>query len=562
VLQIPKPMHRFKRPAAGCILWIALAVADPIAADAATADATPQAIRDFVAQADLHALHHTRLADARAELTRFYAPRGYAPAWFVDGVPRTQADTAVRLLDDAAAHGLNPADYDAARLRIELASARRSALDAPAIARLDTAVTIAMFHYLTDLHLGRVDPHRLGWSLEVTPKPDEDLAAALRDAMERNALPEAVARAEPPLPIYRRLMAALAAYRQLPPDLAIELPADTLTLHPGDTYADLPALARVLTTLGDLPPGTAIAGDVYDGAWVEGVRRFQERHGLEADGLIGKATAAALGVPIAQRVRQIELALERLRWLPELPPGPLVAVNVPSFKLWAIRDVGRANAADLEMNVVVGRAGRTRTPIFMQDMRYVEFNPYWNVPRSILRNEMLPKLWRDPAYMHRQDLEFVAGDGAVYTYASDAVLASAAAGELRLRQRPGPDNALGRIKFALPNSMDIYMHDTPATALFERPRRDFSHGCIRVANPVALAEFVFSDLPEWSRAAILEAMASGVQQTVMLPRPIPVIIFYSTVVIDADGRLLFLPDIYGYDHRLDRAIEAADARMQ
>jgi murein L,D-transpeptidase YcbB/YkuD len=164
--------------------------------------------------------------------------------------------------------------------------------------------------------------------------------------------------------------------------------------------------------------------------------------------------------------------------------------------------------------------------------------------------------------MHRQDLEFVAGDGAVYTYASDAVLASAAAGELRLRQRPGPANALGRIKFALPNSMDIYMHDTPATALFERPRRDFSHGCIRVANPVALAEFVFSDLPKWSRAAILEAMASGVQQTVMLPRPIPVIIFYSTVVIDADGRLLFLPDIYGYDHRLERAIEAADARMQ
>jgi murein L,D-transpeptidase YcbB/YkuD len=162
--------------------------------------------------------------------------------------------------------------------------------------------------------------------------------------------------------------------------------------------------------------------------------------------------------------------------------------------------------------------------------------------------------------MQRQHLEFVAPDGSVYQYASDDLLAAAAAGELRLRQRPGHENALGRIKFSLPNRMDIYMHDTPATALFERPRRDFSHGCIRVADPVALAEFVLAELPEWNREAIVAAMASGVQRTVYLPQPIPVVIFYSTVVIDARGRLLFPPDIYGQDARLERALATAGTR--
>jgi murein L,D-transpeptidase YcbB/YkuD len=560
VLHFHDPMLFARRRAAILVLATAVALAPPPLAAATILHPAAETIRELLGDGGVLGLDHTRLADARTELTRFYEPVGYAPAWFDDGTPRPRAQAAVALLADAAAHGLDPSDYGVDRLRAELARARAAPLDAPGLARLDTALTVAMFHYLSDLHRGRIDPRRLGWEIEASPKPDEDLAAALRSAIEFDVLPALVAGAEPPLPFYRRLLGALADYRRLPPDLAMTPPARAATIHPGDNYSELSALARMLANLGDLPPDTVVEIDRYDGDVVEGVRRFQERHGLQTDGVIGKATWAALAVPIARRVRQIELALERLRWLPELPPGPLVAVNVPSFRLWALRDVHAGNAAALEMNVVVGRAGRTRTPIFMQDMRYVEFNPYWNVPRSILRNEMLPRLWHDPGYMQRQHLEFVAPDGSVYQYASDDLLAAAAAGELRLRQRPGHENALGRIKFSLPNRMDIYMHDTPATALFERPRRDFSHGCIRVADPVALAEFVLAELPEWNREAIVAAMASGVQRTVYLPQPIPVVIFYSTVVIDARGRLLFPPDIYGQDARLERALAAAGTR--
>ncbi len=556
MLQFPDPTHFSPRRAATFVLVAAIALAPRLLAAAAIADPAAERIRALIGDAGPRGLDHTRLANARTELARFYEPAGYAPAWLAAGIPTSQAQTAVALLADAPAHGLDPSDYGVDRLRAELMSARVAALDAAGLARLDTALTMAMFHYLSDLHRGRIDPRQLGWEIEATAKPEENLAGTLRAAIERDALRELAARAEPPLPVYRGLLTALAEYRRLPRDLAIVPPAPAATIHPGDSSSALPALARMLAAVGDLPSDTVFEGDLYDGAMVEGVRRFQERHGLEADGVIGKATWAALEVPIAQRLRQIELALERLRWLPELPAGALVAVNVPSFRLWALRDVHQANAAALEMNVVVGRAGRTRTPIFMQSMRYVEFNPYWNVPRSILRNEMLPRLWRDPGYMQRERLELVAPDGSVYQYASDALLAAAAAGELRLRQRPGAGNALGRIKFSLPNRMDIYLHDTPATALFGRARRDFSHGCIRVADPVALAEFVLADLPGWNRDAIVAAMASGVQRTVYLPRPIPVVIFYSTVVIDAAGRPLFPPDIYGQDARLERALAA------
>jgi murein L,D-transpeptidase YcbB/YkuD len=245
-----------------------------------------------------------------------------------------------------------------------------------------------------------------------------------------------------------------------------------------------------------------------------------------------------------------------LRWLPDLPPGPVVAINVPSFKLWAFSDPRQPGSADLETNVVVGRATHTPTPVFMQDMRYVEFSPYWNVPPSILRKEMIPTLRRDPGYLTREDLEFVGRDGKVSTEVSDVTLAATLVGQLRLRQRPGPKNALGGIKFVLPNAMDIYLHSTPAQALFERPRRDFSHGCIRVAGAVALARFVLSDKVEWTQARIEEAMASGRRQTAQLSRPIPVIIFYSTVVVKRDGSVLFPPDIYGYDLTLERALAA------
>ena len=253
---------------------------------------------------------------------------------------------------------------------------------------------------------------------------------------------------------------------------------------------------------------------------------------------------------------QITLSLERLRWLPQLPPGPLIAINIPSFRLWAFADAANAQRVTLAMPVVVGRAVRTETPVFIGEMRFVEFSPYWNVPPSILRNELLPLLARDPSYLDREDMEVVraANNGRALAASADELIAALRSGEARLRQRPGPKNALGGVKFVLPNTMDIYLHATPARALFERTRRDFSHGCIRVREPEALAEFVLRGKPEWARSQIEAAMTSGVNRTVQLAAPIPVVVFYTTVIVDGEGRALFLPDIYGHDGKLRDAL--------
>jgi murein L,D-transpeptidase YcbB/YkuD len=202
--------------------------------------------------------------------------------------------------------------------------------------------------------------------------------------------------------------------------------------------------------------------------------------------------------------------------------------------------------------VIVGKAMRGETPMFIGQVRYVEFSPYWNVPTSILRNELLPRLARDPSFLKREDMEIVTGGGTAVAGA-DAI-AGLRSGELRLRQRPGPNNALGGVKFGLPNAMDIYLHATPARELFERTRRDFSHGCIRVGDPPALARFVLSDLPEWSAARIDAAMVAGSNRIVNLPSPIPVVVFYTTAIADSEGRALFLPDVYAHDVELAAAL--------
>jgi murein L,D-transpeptidase YcbB/YkuD len=213
------------------------------------------------------------------------------------------------------------------------------------------------------------------------------------------------------------------------------------------------------------------------------------------------------------------------------------------------------------MPVIVGRAVRTETPVFIGDMRYVEFSPYWNVPPNILRNEILPALRRDPAYLQRHDMELVrtGRDRSITTTVDAAALAALESGALRVRQRPGPRNALDGIKFVLPNTMDIYLHGTPAPALFKPARRDFSHGCIRVADPAALARFVLRDQPEWTAARIEAATASGTMTTVTLPGSIPVVVFYTTAIAAADERALFLPDVYGHDRKLEAALRAARA---
>jgi murein L,D-transpeptidase YcbB/YkuD len=261
-------------------------------------------------------------------------------------------------------------------------------------------------------------------------------------------------------------------------------------------------------------------------------------------------------VPTQWRVRQIELALERLRWLPHLGDQRLLVVNIPMFQLWAWDRTPPRTTPQFSMNVVVGRALGAQTPVLAALMREVIFRPYWNVPRSIVVREILPALSRDPGYLERHDMEIVRGDGdrAVVERTGDATN-GLRRGTLQVRQRPGPQNSLGLIKFEFPNAESIYMHGTPAHALFGRPRRDFSHGCIRVEDPVRLAQWVLNDDVRWNRERIVGATMDSSSMRVAVPQPIQVILFYTTAaVMPDDGSVHFASDIYGQDAGLDRAV--------
>jgi murein L,D-transpeptidase YcbB/YkuD len=253
-------------------------------------------------------------------------------------------------------------------------------------------------------------------------------------------------------------------------------------------------------------------------------------------------------------VRQIELTLERLRWTPLLQGPRMIVVNLPEFVLRAyeVHDDGRISVRR-EMKVVVGKALDTRTPVFDEDMRFVEFAPYWNIPPSIARREVVPRLRRDPGYFDREGLEFVTTGGQVESALSADRLDAVLAGRSRLRQRPGPRNALGDIKFVFPNRENIYLHLTPASQLFARDRRDLSHGCIRIEQPVALATFVLQDSPEWSEDRIRQAMGQRRSVTLRLKEPVPVLIAYGTALVK-NGRVHFFDDLYGHDRTLDAAL--------
>lgn len=483
-----------------------------------------------------------------------------APLWFHAGRPTVEARQALDVLASAADQGLDPRDYDAAALYHRLKQAIQVPPSEPEQARLDASLTAALQRYLTDLRIGRVDPRQIHAEFEIESRALPDTAAYLREAVAARRLLEALREAQPRLPMYAALRQALARYRTLADQQTWQTPLPPLpgrNLVRGEAYAGLPTLARRLEALGDLPAGTSVP-ERFDGPLVTALQAFQERHGLTTDGVLGPATLRQLDIPPRSRARQIELSLERLRWTPFMKEPRMIVVNVPEFVLRAyeVRD-GRVDVR-LAMKVIVGNALDTRTPLFDEAMRFIEFSPYWNVPPSIARGEVVPRLRRDPAYFHQQGFEFVTAAGDVVTTLAAGHLDAVLSGDWRIRQRPGPKNALGDIKFIFPNNSNIYLHHTPAPQLFERDRRDFSHGCIRVQDPVALAQFVLRDEPAWTESRIREAMEKGESSTLRLQQPVHVLIAYSTVIVKG-GRVYFYPDLYGHDRLLDKALRERSA---
>lgn len=480
-------------------------------------------------------------------------------AWVTDGRPNVLARQAVETLQLATDQGLDPNDYLVARLGQEMQTLANSpVVTQAALVAFNDALTKAMTRYLRDLAVGRVSAEQVHHRFDGVQARPFDAKAVLQAAIDRGDIRYAVLAAEPRFPLYPSLKRALAQYRALGAHGAwmtdLPLPAGR-KLEIGQSYRELPILRERLVLLGDLPASAVRAGDLYDEATQAGVKAFQLRHGLDADGVLGSKTLAALNVTPAQRAEQIALSMERVRWTPLHQGDRLIAVNLPGFMLYAY-EVDKQGAVDikLEMRVVVGSALNHRTPIFDEDMRYIEFSPYWNVPPSIARGEIIPALRKNPGYLAAQQMEFVDGAGKVSTAVTEQKIQQVLAGKLRIRQRPGPHNALGAIKFIFPNNENIYMHHTPATHLFARDRRDFSHGCIRLEKPVELAMFVLQDEPQWTEQAILDAMAAGQSKTIRLREPLPVLIAYSTV-LTRNGTVFFYPDIYGHDSTLRKALK-------
>ncbi|HEY2324051.1 MAG TPA: L,D-transpeptidase family protein [Thermoanaerobaculia bacterium] len=536
---------------------VALLLAASFAVPIAAQDAGPATIRTLVTAGHDDDLRWPDFSDYRKHLVNFYEPLNYAFAWSRNGKVTPQALAAIALFESADVKGINAVDYDGSRWGARLQTLSTGHPDDVALARFDVAVTASLMRYISDLHIGRINPRNLRFELDIESKKYylPKLLTQIKDAPDPAVM---LSQIEPPYEEYRRLQRTLSTYRQLAADAAHETPLpDDKTIKPGEAYAAAPQLARMLRRVGDLPATTNIDPKrlVYDGALLTAVKRFQSRHGLQPDGVISAKTFRALNTPLSFRVKQIQWALERWRWAPMEFDTPPVIVNIPEFVLRAWNEKGETQLA---MRVVVGKAYSHQTPVFAATMQYVVLRPYWGVPASIQAKELIPKIAASPGYLARNGYELVTPDGeAVDTDHVDSdTLAKLRSFALQVRQKPGANNALGLIKFIFPNQNNVYFHSTPSQELFSKTRRDFSHGCIRLEDPVALAQWVLRDQPQWTAEEIRKHMKDGDPTQINLPKPIPIMIIYSTASVGENGEVHFFEDIYGHDETLENALAA------
>ncbi len=512
-------------------------------------------LRKLASQGALPELRWPDYSDYRVQVQKFYEPTGYALAWIQDLRPTPQALAMITVFGEADNKGLDPADYDSL-----LWSSRLEKLQSASptdLAHFDLAMTVSVMRYISDLHIGRVNPRYFHFGFDIEHNK-YDLSRFVRERLVGSPdLEAALAAVEPPFDGYRRTEKALRLYLQLAQrDDGEQLTVPKQPIAIGDRYPGMKRLQRLLCLLGDLQPAAcrAEATDVYTSPIADGVRHFQGRHGLQPDGHLDQATVRELNVPLSDRVSQLQLTLERWRWLPHEFSQPPIIVNIPEFRLRAIDEDDKVVLA---MNVIVGRAMR-QTPVFAKNMTYVIFRPYWDVPRSIERTEVVPNVEHDRFYLAKKNYEVVTHGGEVVLSngrVSDEILRGLRDGTLEVRQRPGPGNALGLVKLMFPNEYNVYLHSTPSPELFARARRDFSHGCIRVEKPVELTTWVLRNNPGWDENRVQAAMQTGQDNNrVNLVKPIPVLILYGTAVVDANDEVYFFDDIYGHDAKLKRTL--------
>lgn len=542
-------------------LLLTLVLASPLPAGAIRvldADANPSqpemglALRTwFEQQAILPNLKPADLYSGQ-QLHTLYKELGYQPLWLKATGPRPEARGLVEGIRDIRREGLDPTDYHLRTLE--------GLLDAPnpqARVALEVLLSDAWLTLARHLANGKVQPRRADPNWHIPPQPLDPLRL-LREQLGKPLDPLAqLSELAPPQPEYRHLREALALYRGYAAAGGWpELP-DGPKLSPGDQDVRLPLLRQRLRMTGELADPVSAPELTnplfYDEDTVQAVRRFQAHHGLEEDGIVGRATRSALNVSAEARARQIELNMERWRWLPRKWEKPFILANMAGFEL-ALMDEGQE---PLVMRTIVGQRYRS-TPAFTRNLTHLVLNPHWHVPSRIAREDILPELRKDPAYVQKKKLHFYTRLDGEMTKVDPTEIDWHAVSEngfpYRIRQDPGPVNALGRIKFVMPNSFDIYLHDTPKRHLFERPVRTFSSGCIRVEKPVELALRLLRGDKFWTLDRLQAAIDSRATRTLTLPRQVPVYLVYLTAWVDQAGKVQFRGDIYKRDAQLEMAL--------
>jgi L,D-transpeptidase YcbB len=499
----------------------------------------------------------------KAEVAKLYETNGYSLLWIQNGRARPQGLAVVELLQKADARGLDPEDYDGSRWQGRLLKLGQTKLDQKPseqdLVSFDTALTVSAMRYIRSIHCGRVNPKEFKFQLDMGGE-QLPLAEFIQTQVVNAADPAAeIQKLEPPFLGYRKLLALLPVYEGYAKQVdEPKLPTITKTVRPGQPYAGVVPLGRFLQIIGDIPLGVQIDPNatLYNGALVEGVKHYQDRHGETPTGNLDPRTINELNTPPWVRIRQIKLTLERWRWLPHSFPQPPVVVNLPEYRVRAMNPDG---TVAFYKNVIIGKAYGHKSPIFEKDIQYVVFRPYWEVTPSIQRNEIVPHILKDPNYIARNNFEVVTPQGEVVTnnQVSPEVLEGIKSLHLMVRQKPGDTNSLGLVKIIFPNPENVYLHGTDAPGLFSQDIRDFSHGCIRVEKPEDLVAWVLRNNPGWDLERV-KATMNGEKNNlqVNLVTRIPVLIVYGSATVNEENQIRFFDDIYGYDAELDKALAA------
>ena len=537
--------------------------------------ATRNLPKEMLGSGQMQGLRWPDFSDYQTYVATFYDDRNYEVAWTRDGVPTASANAFMQQFQQADTKGLIPEDYDASRWADRLQKLKGGSDGA--ISGFDVAMTVNVMRYISDLRIGRVNPSHFNFDIHVQDKK-YDLAEFVSDnAVDATDVQKLIASVEPDSAQYRAAEAALAHYLDLAkqqaasPELSAPLPMVAKPVSVGEDYPVVDALYTRLLLEGDVSAIPDYGGNggstapvhhiTFGPALSAGVKNYQQRHGIADDGKLTPQTIKSLNVPLTQRVVQLQSSLERWRWLPDPYLNAPLMVNLPEF---VVRGYSRDDhKLEFTMKVVVGQVkGDHETPVFTHMMRYLVFRPYWNVPADIAKKELVPHMTADKDYLTEHNYEVTNNKGDVLT---NYTVNQVAHGGVMVREKPGPKNSLGLIKFMFPNQYDIYLHSTPAPYLFARSRRDFSHGCVRVQKPEDLAVWVLQGQQEWDKESkslqdwdldrVHDAMTNGPDnKTLSLKTPIPIVIFYLTAIVEEDGQAHFFDDIYGYDAQMQQVL--------